>query len=139
MDGCPSDVALRPGSSSEVEVLFTCPASPAPLIILRGHGQTPFRKPAGVVDQGFLTDALDAATARSIHQIALYGPGDGLPPYCAADRSGLVVSVYDYAHVDEAVDGLRRWMQTNDLAVELVVRLVPDPDPGIIYMLPISE
>jgi hypothetical protein len=46
LGGCPGNVQLRPGTYVEADVLFTCSASPAPMIILRGHGHTPFRAPA---------------------------------------------------------------------------------------------
>jgi hypothetical protein len=124
LDGCPGTVQLRPGTYVEADVLFTCSASPDPMIILRGHGQTPLRVPADTDRRRFAYRLVEVARGL-VHDVALYGAGVAPAPTCTASERGLMMSVSDYDDVDVVVEQLRRWIHANDLDIEVVILLVP--------------
>jgi hypothetical protein len=127
LDGCLEDVHLRPGTYADAEVLFTCPASPTPMIILRGRGHTPYRPPDHALDRVRFKRVLPEAEEGLVHDLAYYGPGYAAAPPCTTEGRGLVMWIYGYLYVDRLVDGLRKWIQANDLDVELVILFTPEP------------
>jgi len=130
--GCIEDVRLRPGPTPEADVRFSCPASPTPMIILRGHGHTPYRPEADPHEARRVYDAtLTLSPAFTVHDVSFYGPRDAAPPPCTTEARGLTMSIYGYDVIDRTVDGLRKWIQKHDLDVELVIWLVPEPPPPV--------
>jgi hypothetical protein len=129
LDGCLEDVGLRAGTYPDAEVLFSCPASPTPMIILRGHGHAPYRPPDNALDRQRLTRELPERARDHAHDVAYYGPGYAAAPPCTTAGRGLVMSFYGYLALDTFVDGIRQWIQAHDLDVELVIFLVPRPPP----------
>jgi hypothetical protein len=139
LGGCPGGVHLRPGTYVEANVLFTCSASPTPMIILRGHGQTPFHVPADSDRRRFAYRVVEVARGL-VYDVAPYGSSAVPAPPCTASERGLMMSVSDYDDVDVVVEQLRRWIHANDLEIELVILLAPRPGgPPKRLMEPLSE
>jgi hypothetical protein len=141
VDGCPSHVRPRPGARPEADVLFTCPASPDPMIILRGHGHRPLQTPTD--PEGFrrFWDDITQVSLRSVHLPTHYSPHPGpsrprathlapMPP-CATRPSGFVALIFDYRDVDSAVYGLLDWIRRNDLDADVVLRIVPNSEKEV--------
>jgi hypothetical protein len=134
-NGCAADVQLRPGTYQDADVLFTCPASSIPMIVLHGHGHTPYRTPEGPDERRRFQERLAVATRGLAHPISHYrlGPNGAAAPPCTTTDRGVLMSIYDYDDVDDVVEGLRRWIRANDLNIELVViiqRVPPEPPKG---------
>ncbi len=135
LDGCRNHVQLRPGRTPDADVLFTCPGSKVPVIVLHGRGKITFRRPTDPDDQQRLRNDLVRATRGLVDAAGFYDREQTPkvrslpPPPCGTYASGAVMSIHDYDSIDEAVAGLRRWIQANDLDIELVLRIVPESDP----------
>ncbi|HEY4394842.1 MAG TPA: hypothetical protein VGP64_12305 [Polyangia bacterium] len=137
LDGCLEDVHLRAGTSPEAEILFTCPASVTPMIILHGRGHTRYRPPDNALDRQRLARELPEPARDRVHDLAYYGPGYAGAPPCTTAGRGLVMSIHGYEEVDGVVDRLRAWIQADDLDIELTILLTPAPaDRGPPFVIP---
>jgi hypothetical protein len=133
LDGCPEDVQLRPGTDAAADVRFTCPESPVPVVVVRGHGHTP-STPTSRDEQDRLDDAAHQAAHGLGKVFSNYGVDFGrlgqgplarVVPPCATKDRGLKMTISDYRQLDAAVDGLRGWIGANDLDVEIMIYLDP--------------
>ena len=122
LDGCPSDVELRPGDHGNYSVLFTCPGALHPMIVLDGHGATVFPKPVDInhrFDQQVIE--LGKVTRAGQYLDSYYYFGRANVPPCATRPSGMALAVSDYTKIDQVIDGLVRFIQDDDLDVEFVI------------------
>ena len=124
LEGCPSDVQLRPGDYGNYSVLFTCPSALHPTIVLDGHGATVFPKPVDInhqYDQQVIELAEVAGAGQYLDWTHYFGRPNGEVPPCATRPYGMALAVSDYTKIDRVVEGLVRFILHDDLDVEFVI------------------
>jgi len=128
LEGCPSDVQLRPGDYGNYSVLFTCPGALHPMIVVDGHGATVFPKPVDINHQ-YDQQVIELEKVRTAGQYFdstyYFGRPSGQVPPCATRPYGMALAVSDYTKIDQAVEGLVRFILHDDLDVEFVIFVRP--------------